>query len=1510
MRQLSPVLVVLFLVSTLFGQPTCGGPDAGGISWISSRDPLGPPFTWRDIHQSGTPLNAYACSGPHALPFAFSWYGQSFNQFWTCPDGLVLFEAEDNPFSPTCAPFPFMSQAFAGAFGGNTSGYSLEMDWQNLDSLAVVQFTDMEYLWEDDATWQVALYPDGHILLSHLQVGGSAVGWEGSTGFTCLGSLEDFPDSTTYLISTQLGDLTPPQISASLPEDEELGLPVDYAVSATVSDPSGVERVFVVWEDSEGQRDSLLLNQAGQLWSGAIPRRSAPGWIRCWIRATDSSWHPNTAISAATTFVVQEREGLATLWASRDLPDAVELAWSLPAGWENPTRCEVDFESGLPAEWLILPDEESGGAWRVDFVGDRNLSGGTAHNRRALCLEPELAGHSWLVSPLVRLTEESLLDLRVMVEGSADTYDNVLWVEICPNGDLDELGQHLIDYGVDQSRDWSWTFTSSDVLREYAGQLVRLAFTVGYSDGSSRLWVDDIRLSGLDPLEAASREERALRSWDLQRNGELISGLQDPWWSETLTQPGDSAFSQVRAVYDGGVGPWSEGAWGLRARRPLEGGPDAGGYRWTHGDAFIGPSWEWLDFSAGQEVAFASEGLSSSRPIGFDFPFYGNLVDQLRVNHHGALFFTSTTSAVAFAQAIPNTASPNNWVAAWFDDRVTCTARVMTTADSSWAVQFSQDGIARVQLTLRRDGSLRWCFGQGSDAGYHLVGTENEDGSVGTQLSLGCRGARLGDHAVMELLPDPSQDLFPPIISHLPLRDKGMEEGPWVEVEAVVQDLGSSVAGVWMAWSRNGSTFSDSVAFSPVGGDRWLAQWPMPQEPWRVWYRLTARDGANPANQRSTGTWQFFVRPLGQSSTVTASRGVRDQVNLGWTLPDNPARDLLGYRVRRNGEVLGQTTTRNWVDDVTQGATADRMSGYTVSPLYSEGEGEDSAPALGFLSVEHGPDPFGYTWSTSDEGGGPSHQWEEISASGTEIPLGEDDCRGPYPIGFPFNFYGETCTQLWVHSCGLIAFTNPGASYSACYDDPIPDNGGVNNFIAPYWDHLDPSRGGEVYRWQDPAGQRMIIEYHDVQTWAGTTQPHTFQVVLHASGDVEMRYQEVGSYPYCTAGMENAQGTLGQFHFRAGWDDIGQLHDNLTVRYRHPGAVEECIGQGEQEPNDQWTQGQWTSWDGDGAMCGHLGGPTDVDWWAIDAQHARALEVVLEGAGADWEMLHRLPMTQGGQRSVNQLPRGAREVARLDGLAAGRMLLGVRSAGGTPDPDNLYRLDVTPIPQEDPCVTAQDLGVVDGPHFLWTPPGEGNELEMDLINAALPSSPGWEHWVHFTSGVTDLMRVTWRADSLGDEVLAAFSSCGPDGLSLLGSAHEQGFGAEGESLELALTPGMEIWLALDLAQEGRALQGTLRLESATGVESPAVVADFALLGNQPNPFNPATHIRWRQALPAPATVRVWNLAGQEVARLEAGALPSGTHELEWRPEGLASGVYLYEVSAGSWRAQGRMLLLR
>ncbi|MFA7330181.1 MAG: FlgD immunoglobulin-like domain containing protein [Candidatus Delongbacteria bacterium] len=105
------------------------------------------------------------------------------------------------------------------------------------------------------------------------------------------------------------------------------------------------------------------------------------------------------------------------------------------------------------------------------------------------------------------------------------------------------------------------------------------------------------------------------------------------------------------------------------------------------------------------------------------------------------------------------------------------------------------------------------------------------------------------------------------------------------------------------------------------------------------------------------------------------------------------------------------------------------------------------------------------------------------------------------------------------------------------------------------------------------------------------------------------------------------------------------------------------------------------------------------------------------------------------------------------------------------------------------------------------------------------------------------------------------------------------------------------------------------LDANTIVDDPAQPAAFRLEPNRPNPFNPETTLRFTLAQAGPVRLEVFNLAGQRVRVLQDGELDAGAHSLRFdaRDEAgreLASGLYLYRLSAAGRQETSRMLLLR
>ena len=104
-------------------------------------------------------------------------------------------------------------------------------------------------------------------------------------------------------------------------------------------------------------------------------------------------------------------------------------------------------------------------------------------------------------------------------------------------------------------------------------------------------------------------------------------------------------------------------------------------------------------------------------------------------------------------------------------------------------------------------------------------------------------------------------------------------------------------------------------------------------------------------------------------------------------------------------------------------------------------------------------------------------------------------------------------------------------------------------------------------------------------------------------------------------------------------------------------------------------------------------------------------------------------------------------------------------------------------------------------------------------------------------------------------------------------------------------------------------------ETAIAEAEGVVPAEFALSQNFPNPFNSSTTIAFQLALASQVELAIYSISGQRVRTLISGSLPAGHHRLQWdghndRDEPVASGAYLYQLSAGDFVATRQLTLLK
>jgi len=122
----------------------------------------------------------------------------------------------------------------------------------------------------------------------------------------------------------------------------------------------------------------------------------------------------------------------------------------------------------------------------------------------------------------------------------------------------------------------------------------------------------------------------------------------------------------------------------------------------------------------------------------------------------------------------------------------------------------------------------------------------------------------------------------------------------------------------------------------------------------------------------------------------------------------------------------------------------------------------------------------------------------------------------------------------------------------------------------------------------------------------------------------------------------------------------------------------------------------------------------------------------------------------------------------------------------------------------------------------------------------------------------------------------------------------------------------------NLVADGEWMMRTI-VSTPTGIEeisSDGVMpAQFELVGNYPNPFNPSTEIEFIAPIAGNVSVEVYNIAGQLVKTVFNGSVEPGIRTVSWdatdnNGNNVTSGVYFYKLIAGDKVDTRKMVLVK
>lgn len=156
----------------------------------------------------------------------------------------------------------------------------------------------------------------------------------------------------------------------------------------------------------------------------------------------------------------------------------------------------------------------------------------------------------------------------------------------------------------------------------------------------------------------------------------------------------------------------------------------------------------------------------------------------------------------------------------------------------------------------------------------------------------------------------------------------------------------------------------------------------------------------------------------------------------------------------------------------------------------------------------------------------------ETPPAATTGPTG-DDTSVLANIGFNFSFNNTIYTEVNINSNGVLNF---GTSNTAYANTALP--GPVAQSIYPYWDDLNPPKGGTITYGMigtTPETQKFVVTWDAVSLYINKRNKVTFQVVLYSNGDIRFRYPSVSrnkaNGSSATIGVQEANDHFDQYSY-------------------------------------------------------------------------------------------------------------------------------------------------------------------------------------------------------------------------------------------------------------------------------------------------------------------------------------------------------------------------------------------
>jgi len=133
-----------------------------------------------------------------------------------------------------------------------------------------------------------------------------------------------------------------------------------------------------------------------------------------------------------------------------------------------------------------------------------------------------------------------------------------------------------------------------------------------------------------------------------------------------------------------------------------------------------------------------------------------------------------------------------------------------------------------------------------------------------------------------------------------------------------------------------------------------------------------------------------------------------------------------------------------------------------------------------------------------------------------------------------------------------------------------------------------------------------------------------------------------------------------------------------------------------------------------------------------------------------------------------------------------------------------------------------------------------------------------------------------------------------------------------EYIDTRVQNGVEYWYRIcDVNYDGIETQYPSFVHATPSASAMGIIPKkYVLENNFPNPFNPSTEITYGIRESGHVQLFVYDISGREVTRLIDQYQEANTYRVQFHPENLPSGVYIYQLQTNGYSNAKRMIFMK